>query len=114
MIEGDKDSFRAVQDALDLAMAKLTATWGTKIADVRNAGKLAVFDVLLSIGYDRTEEAACALEAEMVRFHMRTAFSIPEHCQYVVSGYPSAIFGGGSLSYPLAIATRSLGPLEQA
>jgi ribosomal protein L16/L10AE len=36
MIEGDKES-RAVQDALDLAIAKLPATWDTQITNVCNA-----------------------------------------------------------------------------
>lgn len=73
-----------------------TAPWDTRTTNVPNAGKLAVFNVLLSIGYDRTKEAACALEAEMVRFHMRIAFSIPEAGASPISGFSlslKAIFG---------------------
>ena len=50
--------------------------------------QLAVLDVRLLINYDPRGKAA-ATEFELVANHMRTAFSVPEHREYLRSSYPS-------------------------
>ncbi|KAK0205621.1 hypothetical protein DFS33DRAFT_1258736 [Desarmillaria ectypa] len=51
--------------------------------------KMALVDIRVMIEYEPRREKARRLQQEMVRGHMRVAFSVPEHREYMRSGNPS-------------------------
>ena len=53
------------------------------------ASRLAVIDVQLSLDYEPRREKTQMEEANLIESHMRIAFSIPVHREYLRSGYPS-------------------------
>ncbi len=76
---------------LELARAKLVAsrdidsTYNT----LSRAARLAVLDVQLSLDFEPRREKVQMEEASLVESHMRIAYSIPNHREYLRSGYPS-------------------------
>jgi hypothetical protein len=54
-----------------------------------DAARLAVLDVQLSLDFEPRREKVKVEEANLVESHMRIAFSIPNHREYLRSGYPS-------------------------
>ena len=52
-------------------------------------GLLAALSVRLDLEFDRTRHVARELETVLVQQHLRIAYSIPKHRQYIISGYPS-------------------------
>ncbi|KAK0460599.1 uncharacterized protein EV420DRAFT_1641149 [Desarmillaria tabescens] len=51
--------------------------------------KMALADVRVMIEYEPRREKARRLQEEMVKGHMRVAFSVPDHREYMRSGHPS-------------------------
>jgi hypothetical protein len=78
-------------EILELARAKLVAS--REIDSTSNtftlAARLAVLDVQLSLDFEPRREKVQFEEAKLVESHMRIAYSIPAHREYLRSGYPS-------------------------
>lgn len=60
-------------------------------SDCSDLGQLAVADVRLSLQYEPNLEMSQSLDtqAKLVASHMRIAYSVPAHREYIRSGYPS-------------------------
>ena len=78
-------------EILDLARAKLVASReiNSTLNKFTHAARLAVLDVQLSLDFEPRREKVQIEEANLVESHMRIAYSIPAHREYVRSGYPS-------------------------
>ncbi|KAF8871491.1 hypothetical protein CPB84DRAFT_1854946 [Gymnopilus junonius] len=80
--------------ALELARAKLICynnidNIDANIADMPRAALMAVLDVQYSLDFEPRREKVQMQEAGLVESHMRVAYSIPSHREYLRSGYPS-------------------------
>ncbi|KAF8872391.1 hypothetical protein CPB84DRAFT_1967482 [Gymnopilus junonius] len=77
--------------ALELARAKLICYnyINGNIADMPRAALMAVLDVQYSLDFEPRREKVQMQEAGLVESHMRVAYSIPSHREYLRSGYPS-------------------------
>ncbi|KAF8903072.1 hypothetical protein CPB84DRAFT_1845911 [Gymnopilus junonius] len=77
--------------ALELARAKLICYdyINANIADMPRAALMAVLDVQYSLDFEPRREKVQMQEAGLVESHMRVAYSIPSHREYLRSGYPS-------------------------
>jgi hypothetical protein len=86
---GDED--RILSLIIDLARAKLICRQkiACKVSEISETASTAVLDVLINLDFEPRREAARRLEADLVASHMRTAFSVPKHREYLRSGYPS-------------------------
>ncbi|KAF8648748.1 hypothetical protein AX16_006189 [Volvariella volvacea WC 439] len=89
----DSDAQRAqvlIPLVIPLARSKLTATpeLDKNIQPSPNA-QLAVVDVRLCLSYESGRQATYSILSDLVASHMRTAYSIPQHQEYMRSGYPS-------------------------
>ena len=78
-------------EILELARAKLVASHDidSSYKTFSGAAKLAVLDVQLSLDFEPRREKVQFEEAGLVESHMRVAYSIPDHREYLRSGYPS-------------------------
>ena len=78
-------------EILELARAKLVASRNidSSFYSFSRAAKLAVLDVQLSLDFEPRREEVQMEEAGLVESHMRIAYSIPGHREYLWSGYPS-------------------------
>jgi hypothetical protein len=78
-------------EILELARAKLVASRkiDSDLDTFSRAARLAVLDVQLSLDFEPRREKVHLEEANLVESHMRIAFSIPDHREYLRSGYPS-------------------------
>lgn len=78
-------------DILELARAKLVASRyiDAKLNDISRTAKLAVMDLQLSLDFEPRREKVQLDEATLVESHMRIAYSVPAHREYLRSGYPS-------------------------
>lgn len=76
---------------LELARAKLVASReiDSSYDTFSRAAKLAVLDLQLSLDFEPRREKVKIEEAGLVESHMRVAYSIPDHREYLRSGYPS-------------------------
>ena len=76
---------------LELARAKLVASHeiNSSYDTFSVSARLAVLDVQLSLDFEPRREKVHIEEANLVENHMRIAFSIPDHREYLRSGYPS-------------------------
>ena len=76
---------------LELARAKLVASREIDSPHDRfsHAARLAILDVQLSLDFEPRREKVQIEEANLVESHMRIAYSIPDHREYLRSGYPS-------------------------
>ncbi|KAF8882369.1 hypothetical protein CPB84DRAFT_1851243 [Gymnopilus junonius] len=82
------------EEALGLARAKLICYHNidnidANIADMPRAALMAVLDVQYSLDFEPRREKVQMQEAGLVESHMRVAYSIPSHREYLRSGYPS-------------------------
>ena len=78
-------------EILELARAKLVASReiDSSYDTFSRAARLAVLDVQLSLDFEPRREKVQIEEASLVESHMRVAYSIPDHREYLRSGYPS-------------------------
>jgi len=78
-------------EVLELARAKLVASSeiNSSSSTFSRAAKLAVLDIQLSLDFEPRREKVQIEEANLVESHMRIAYSIPDHREYLRSGYPS-------------------------
>ena len=78
-------------EILEMARAKLVASRDiySSYHTFSRTARLAVLDVQLSLDYEPRCEKTQVEEANLVESHMRIAFSIPVHREYLRSGYPS-------------------------
>src|SRR5258706_10401981 len=76
---------------LELARAKLVASReiDSAYSTISSAARLAVLDVQLSLDFEPRCQKVQIEEASLVESHMRIAYSIPNHREYMRSGYPS-------------------------
>lgn len=76
---------------MELARAKLVASRDidSRYDTFSPAARLAVLDVQLSLDFEPRREKVQIEEAGLVESHMRFAYSIPDHREYLRSGYPS-------------------------
>jgi len=76
---------------IDLARAKLTCSnvIDGNYPNFSAEAQLAVVDVRLMLHYEPRREAVHILQEELVASHMRIAYSVPKHREYIRSGYPS-------------------------
>ena len=76
---------------MELARAKLVASRDidSSYDAFLPAARLAVLDVQLSLDFEPRREKVQIEEAGLVESHMRFAYSIPDHREYLRSGYPS-------------------------
>ncbi|KAF8233182.1 hypothetical protein L208DRAFT_901969, partial [Tricholoma matsutake] len=76
---------------IELARAKLVASRNIDFSydTFLPAAKLAVLDIQLSLDFEPRREKVQIEEAGLVESHMRFAYSIPDHREYLRSGYPS-------------------------
>ena len=76
---------------LNLARAKLVACEFERVSydGFQRAARLAVLDVQLSLDFEPRREKVQLEEARLVESYMRIAYSIPDHREYLRSGYPS-------------------------
>ncbi|KAF5373422.1 hypothetical protein D9615_009451 [Tricholomella constricta] len=78
------------REVLGLARAKLVSDANIDSSvDILLASKLAVLDLQLSLDFEPRREKVQIQEAGLVESHMRFAYSIPGHREYLRSGYPS-------------------------
>lgn len=77
-----------VPDVVGLAQVKLAHSQKTS-GTLSRVAKLAVLDVVLSLGYEHRHKDLYNDLSDMVASHMCTAYSIPDHRKYLRSGYPS-------------------------
>ena len=79
------------KEILELARAKLVASReiDSSYDTFSRAARLAVLDVQLSLDFEPRREKVQIEEASLVESHMRFAYSIPDHREYLRSGYPS-------------------------
>ena len=79
------------RDLLTLAMVKLVFHGDPyrERSDFSRAAQTAVLDVRIMLPFEPRSSAAHSLQMELVASHMRTIYSIPQHREYVHSGYPS-------------------------
>jgi len=79
---------------LELARAKLVASCEIDAGydTLSRAARLAVLDVQLSLDFEPRHEKVQIEEAGLVESHMRITYSIPDHREYLRSGYPSEPF----------------------
>ena len=79
------------RDLLTLAMVKLVFHGDPyrERTDFSRAAQTAVLDVRIMLPFEPRSATAYSLQMELVASHMRTIFSIPQHREYVHSGYPS-------------------------
>ena len=81
------------KSTLELARAKLVASRdidpNSRYDTFSRAARLAVLDVQLSLDFEPRREKVQIEEASLVESHMRIAYSIPDHREYLRSGYPS-------------------------
>jgi len=79
---------------MELARAKLVASRDihSRYDTFSPAARLAVLDVQLSLDFEPRREKVQIEEAGLVESHMRFAYSIPDHREYLRSGYPSEPF----------------------
>lgn len=97
----EKANFKSEKEkrdkVLDLARLKLTASpdYDTRTyeplrtKDDGNYGQLAVADVRLLFDYEPLREDSHDAQKALVASHMRLAYSVPSHLQYLRSGYSS-------------------------
>jgi hypothetical protein len=85
------DGLDLSQQALELARAKLVASpyIHSDYDHFSRAARMAVLDVQLSLDFEPRREKVQIEEAGLVESHMRFAYSIPDHREYLRSGYPS-------------------------
>lgn len=78
-------------EILELARAKLVASReiDSSYDAFSRAARLAVLDAQLSLDFEPRREKVQIEEASLVESHMRVAYSIPDHREYLRSGYPS-------------------------
>jgi hypothetical protein len=78
-------------EILELARAKLVASReiDSRYDTFSRAARLAVLDVQLSLDFEPRREKVQLEESNLVESHMRIAYSIPDHREYLRSGYPS-------------------------
>jgi len=78
-------------EILELARAKLVSSReiDSSYDTFSRAARLAVLDVQLSLDFEPRREKVQMEEAGLVESHMRFAYSIPDHREYLRSGYPS-------------------------
>src|SRR6266511_4219550 len=78
-------------EIMELARAKLVASRyiDSTYDTFSHAARLAVLDVQLSLDFEPRREKVQLDEATLVESHMRVAYSIPDHREYLRSGYPS-------------------------
>jgi hypothetical protein len=76
---------------VDLARAKLICHHKISIRheDLKRPAVTALLDVLLSLDFEPGRLKAHNREVELIADHMRIVFSVPEHREYLLSGYPS-------------------------
>ena len=76
---------------VDLARAKLICHHKITIRhqDLKRPAVTALLDVLLSLDFEPGRPKAHNREVELIADHMRIVFSVPEHREYLLSGYPS-------------------------
>jgi len=76
---------------LELARAKLVASReiDNRYDTFSRAARLAVLDIQLSLDFEPRREKVQIEEAALVESHMRFAYSVPDHREYLRSGYPS-------------------------
>jgi len=76
---------------LELAHTKLVASHDidTNYDTHSLTARLAVLDIQLSLDFEPWREKVQMEEAGLVESHMRIAYSIPNHREYLQSGYPS-------------------------
>jgi hypothetical protein len=79
------------REILELACAKLIASRDINSGydTFSRAAWMAVLDVQLSLDFEPRSEQVQMEEAGLVKSHMRFAYSIPDHREYLWSGYPS-------------------------
>ncbi|THH19412.1 hypothetical protein EW146_g1745 [Bondarzewia mesenterica] len=86
------NDFTLVRDGLiDLAAIKLMGQNELKhgFEEFSREAQIAVVDVRLTLDFEPRRENVASLEATLVASHMRHVWSIPQHRQYMRSGYPS-------------------------
>jgi len=78
-------------EIMELARAKLVASRyiDSTYDTFSHAARLAVLDVQLSLDFEPRREKVQLDEATLVESHMRVAYSIPDHREYLRSEYPS-------------------------
>lgn len=78
-------------EILALARAKLVASReiNNRYDTFSPAARLAVLDSQLSLDFEPRREKVQIEEAALVESHMRFAYSVPDHQEYLRSGYPS-------------------------
>ncbi|KAF8124075.1 hypothetical protein EV363DRAFT_1586969 [Boletus edulis] len=81
-----------LRDMMGLARMKLIFDNDIYRREHSHTAMLVLLDVLIMIDYEPMGKLVRELEVEMVASHMKTAFSIPQHGRYVISGYPSEPF----------------------
>jgi hypothetical protein len=79
------------ESLLELARAKLIGSHkiDASYTDFPTIVRMAVLDVQLSLDYEPRREWIQGEQSSMVESHMRIAYSIPSHREYLRSGYPS-------------------------
>lgn len=60
-----------------------------QIEKISDDGKLAVLCVRVGLAFNRERDDARLTEQKLVASHMRVTFTVPEHRNYIYSGYPS-------------------------
>ena len=60
----------------------------TSYGDVKAEARIAILDVLLAFDFQPNRKLNEDIQAELVKSHMRIAYSVPQHRLYFRSGYP--------------------------
>ncbi len=84
-------AFELLTETLEMARAKLVASREIDFSydTFSRAARLAVLDIQLSLDFELRLEKVQIEEASLVESHMWAAYSIPDHREYLRSGYPS-------------------------